>query len=68
MPKCDKCGELARHGRHHYREVPSSDPEGWREFVTEPMMCGCDAHMPISKTFYLDGRVVLTDSVVSEKA
>ena len=70
MPKCDKlgCAELATQGKYNYREVPTHDQQRWRQFERESqIMNGCDAHVPISKTFYLDGRVVFTDQTMSEK-
>ena len=67
MPKCDKCKELAHFGKHNYREVPTTDPEGWREFTEGPLMKGCDLHVPVSLTYYLDGRVVPTEQCRPEK-
>lgn len=67
MPKCDKCGELAVLGTHHVREIPRP-PGEWREFVDAgPELLGCKAHLPVSFSTYLDGRVIRTDRALPEK-
>jgi hypothetical protein len=70
FPGCDK-GDgfpgLAFVGTYDNREVPSTDPEGWREFEAfGPEKRGCVKHPPTSLTYYLDGRVLRTVDCVSE--
>lgn len=69
IPKCDTCGALATHATADNYEIPSTDPEGWREFkLMEKFRNGCAKHPVVSRTKYLDGRVRLTENCVPEKS
>lgn len=66
--RCDYpgCDELASMGTFDNREVLSVDE--WRAFEEfGPEKRGCTGHLPVSFTYYLDGRVVPTVDCLPEK-
>ncbi len=68
FPKCDICRATATHAVQDCREVPTKDPEGYREFeILTAVRRGCADHTVFSCTTYLDGRKLRTDLCVPEK-
>jgi len=60
------CDALAARGTFDNREILS--PDEWRAFEEfGPEKRGCFDHLPVSLTYYLDGRVLPTEECLSEK-
>ena len=67
LPKCDVCGTPATHGAVDCREIPTTDPDGWREFEQLPERRGCSQHPVVAMTFYMYGRIKPSAECVPEQ-
>lgn len=64
---CDLCEKVATQSVFDNEEIPSTSPEGWREFKLTTQRFGCAWHPPVSMTKYLDGRTIPTLQCNPEK-